>query len=114
MARTLCHINGRRTIMNKKFLAGAIVLACLCIISVAYACIVLDIDSDWRIYVGVDDRVYLYAWVNTGEPVYTWDWDWPAAFDDVGQNDSTYNSSSWGTSYTSGVYTIELGASGPY
>jgi len=100
--------------MNRYLLTGAVILACICIIiSIAYACVYLDIDAEYEQYVGVGDTVYISAWVNEGGPVNEWYWDWPAAFGQDYQYDTDYDSDSWSSSNTAGKYTIEVEATGP-
>lgn len=101
--------------MNNKILAGMVVLAFICIISIAYACVSLDIDAEYEEYVGVGDRVYIYAWVNSGGPVIEWDWDWPSAFTDIHQDTDDPDDSTWdGVCYTGGFYEVEVYADSEY
>lgn len=103
--------------MKKYLFTGAVILACICIIiSVAYACVSLDVDSDYAVYVKVGNTAYIDAWVYAGGPVYNpggWIWTWPAAFGSHQQSDTDYDSTSWSTCYTTGIYDINMDGYGP-
>jgi len=101
--------------MNRYFLTGAVILACCCIISIAYACVDLEIDSDYKVYGKVGNYIYVDAWVYEGGPAYQdqWNWTWPAAFGNDYQSDGEYDSTSWSTCDTAGQYTIGVNATGP-
>ena len=101
--------------MNKKILAGVVVSACIfIIISIAYACVYLDIDADWRIFMGVGDTAEVYAWVNAGGPATDWDWAWPSEFYDVSQSDSGYDSTLEFTCDTAGLYETRVDGDSQY
>lgn len=102
--------------MNRHFLTGAVIVACLCLVTgVSYACVPLGI-AIWNTYHYVEvsndnsNTVSVTADVDYGGPVTTWDWSWSSGL--VGTvtqtNDDDSTAEFW--SDTAGTYTVDVDA----
>ena len=96
--------------MNRQFLAGVVsftvATVCISVPECSGWAPPLDIDSDWKVYAPVGVWAIVDAWVESGGPVYWWDWDWASGAYNVGQADYDYSSSSWGIYDSSGIYSV--------
>jgi len=100
--------------MNRYLLTGAVILACICIIiSIAYACVSLNIDAYYKECVKPGNTVYLHAWVYEGGPVSGWNWIWPSGFNITYADSDETDSYRQAYCNTVGLYEIGVEATGP-
>ena len=102
--------------MNRYFLTGAVILACLCIfITIAYACIEIDVAIwDYQRFVVVTEdienpvMVSVTADVEYGGPATRWEWTWPSGLecDEYNIEENDYDSTAEFWSDTPGIYTV--------